>query len=705
MTTSDAGRDATSAGVLSEAYEDANSAIAAEDFWATEYLLLLGPEAKHLSPAEVRRNHAGAARSLVRALDIVRRTGTAADRAFVRRLLIEQRRYLGATHRLFARIDAKDAAGALQIEVDEINSLYASIEASVKRATGPHRAAAARGLTTLDSVAQLVLLSTLVGLLLISVLAGALIRLRRRADRRLHSERDFLSAVLYSIEDGIVACDATGTPTVFNRAARELLGQQDEEADAEALTQFRISRPDGTLIEPEDWPLARALRGETISHLEVAVAPGNAPAREQIVSGQPLVDSDGRRIGAVLALHDITEHNRVQAALRKSEEQLRQTQKIEAVGQLAGGIAHDFNNLLTVITGYADLLRMNLETQGGSTADVDEIANAAARATELTRQLLAFSRQQVLDAQVLNLNDIVSDIGSLLGRLIGDNIDLVVHPAADLWRIEADRSQIDQVLMNLVVNARDAMPGGGKISVETSNVHLDESFRTADGGASTGPHVKLVVRDEGCGMDTDTLARVFEPFFTTKGEGEGTGLGLATVYGIVAQSGGSITAESEPGQGTQFQIFLPRVDAALDIRSADVPAGAVPLGSETIMVVEDQATVRELAVKILSTSGYNVIEAANPLDAARIFQLAEGAIALVLSDILMPEMTGVELAEELTQRQPDIKILLMSGHAGIGPGSEIGERAFIQKPFTPASLTRKVRVVLDELAPHAAVGA
>jgi PAS domain S-box-containing protein len=575
-TTRAAGRDATSAGALADAYEDASTAIAAEDLWATEYLLLLSSEAKHLNRGEIRRSHAGAARSVVRVLGVIGRSGDAADRALVHQLLIEQRRYVGSTHRLFARIDADETDEALQIETLEIDPLHASVNANIQRATEPHRVAAAKALDALDSAAQLVLLSTLVALLLIVLLTGVLVRMRRRAGERLRTERDFLSAVLYSIEDGIIACDETGRLTVLNRASRRLLGALADEKVDTAIAQLSVYRQDGTLIEAEGWPLTRALRGETISRLDVAVVAAGEPARDMVISGQPIIDNDGRKLGAVIAVHDVTEQNRTQKALRESEDQRRQTQRIEAVGQLASGVAHDFNNVLTVITGYADLLRMDLEAQGQSTAEVDEIASAAARATELTRQLLAFSRQQVLHPQVLDLNDIVSDIGRLLGRLIGDDIDLVVRPGADLWPIEADRSQLDQVLMNLVVNARHAMPEGGTIWVETSNVDLDESFQAANADASTGPHVRLAVRDEGCGMDAETLARIFEPFYTTRGDGEGTGLGLATVYGVVTQSGGCITAASELCRGTEFQIHLPRAEAAIDALSFGGAAEAVP---------------------------------------------------------------------------------------------------------------------------------
>src|SRR5213594_80860 len=392
------------------------------------------------------------------------------------------------------------------------------------------------------------------------------------------------------------------------------------------------------------------------------------------------------------------EHKKAEEALRRSEEQLRQSQKVEAIGRLAGGIAHDFNNLLTIINGYTELLLARLPGNDKMSRDVNEIRQAGQRAASLTRQLLAFSRKQILEPKVLDLNAIVVELEKMLRRLIGEDIRLTIAPAADLRRIKTDPGQIEQVIMNLVVNARDAMPQGGNLTLETSNVVLDQAYAARHVGVRPGAYVMLAVSDTGCGRDKEAMAHIFEPFFTTKAPGKGTGLGLSTVYGIVKQSGGNVWAYSEPGRGTTFKIYLPQVEGVVDRPPRDGPRTVIPRGSETILLAEDQKELRELIRQMLEMNGYTVIAASDGLEAIEICKRHEAPIHLMLSDVVMPQMGGRELAQRLATVRPDMKVLYMSGytsnaivhHGILDPGT-----LFIQKPFTPDSLARKVREVLD----------
>ena len=392
------------------------------------------------------------------------------------------------------------------------------------------------------------------------------------------------------------------------------------------------------------------------------------------------------------------ERKKAEEALRRSEEQLRQSQKVEAIGRLAGGIAHDFNNLLTIINGYTELLLARLPGNDKMSRDVNEIRKAGQRAASLTRQLLAFSRKQILEPKVLDLNAIVVELEKMLRRLIGEDIRLTIAPAADLRRIKTDPGQIEQVIMNLVVNARDAMPQGGNLTLETSNVVLDQAYAARHVGVRPGAYVMLAVSDTGCGMDKEAMAHIFEPFFTTKAPGKGTGLGLSTVYGIIKQSGGNVWAYSEPGRGTTFKIYLPQVEGVVDRPPRDGPRTGIPRGSETILLAEDQKELRELIRQMLEMNGYTVIAASDGLEAIEICKRHEAPIHLMLSDVVMPQMGGRELAQRLATVRPDMKVLYMSGytsnaivhHGILDPGT-----LFIQKPFTPDSLARKVREVLD----------
>lgn len=390
--------------------------------------------------------------------------------------------------------------------------------------------------------------------------------------------------------------------------------------------------------------------------------------------------------------------NRDVTARRNLEEQFRQAQKMEAVGRLSGGVAHDFNNLLGVIIGYAEFLQERLEPENALRGSADEILNAGKRAAGLTRQLLAFSRQQVLDPKVIDLNGAVSDMEKLLRRLIGEDVELSTQLASDLGRVKADQGQLEQVVMNLAVNARDAMPQGGKLIIATENMVMDEAFvRRYPYPVQPGPYVCLSMIDSGIGMDSETKARAFEPFFTTKEKGKGTGLGLSTVYGVVKQSGGYIDIFSSPGAGTTFKIYLPRIDEAVKLPAPSQGEGSFD-GKETILLAEDEASLRRLTRATLEQSGYKVLEAKDGVEALAVSEASDLPIDLLLTDVVMPGMGGRALAQELTRQRPEMKVVYMSGYTGQGvgtqgpidPGSD-----FLSKPFTGVVLARKIREALD----------
>ncbi len=397
---------------------------------------------------------------------------------------------------------------------------------------------------------------------------------------------------------------------------------------------------------------------------------------------------EGRDASLVLA-NDVSERKRLERRLGEAE-------KMEAIGRLAGGVAHDFNNLLTVISGYASLV---LADQDRNCEELREIAHAADQASALTRQLLAFSRRQVMHPQVLDLNEIIAGMRSMLHRIIGDDVTVGTQLAGDLAPVEADQAQIERVVLNLAANARDAMPAGGRLTIETANVELDAEYVNTHGEGTPGPHVLLAVSDTGMGMSPEVRARLFEPFFTTKEAGAGTGLGLATVFGVVKQSGGSIYVYSEEGAGTTFKIYLPAAQAEMTPAAPAAPEPAVARGTETIMVVEDDESVRELVRLILEGNGYRVHAVGDPADAARVCSEVPAGVDLLLTDVMMPQLSGRELAERMAEANPGLRVLFMSGYsdeAVYRHGVLSPDAAFIEKPFTERSLTGKVREVLDQ---------
>ena len=403
-------------------------------------------------------------------------------------------------------------------------------------------------------------------------------------------------------------------------------------------------------------------------------------------------DSTGKPTGFRGIFRDVTERLQL-------EDQLRQAAKMEAIGQLAGGVAHDFNNILTAIIGYSDVLIERMGKDSPHKEKVYQINRAALRAANLTRQLLAFSRKQILDLRPLNVNEVLTNFEKMLKPLIGEDIELMTALDPNLARTMGDSGQIEQILLNLAINARDAMPAGGQLTVETRNVILDEEYARAHPEVHAGPYVMLAVSDTGDGMDSYVLSRAFEPFFTTKGKDRGTGLGLATVYGIVKQHQGHITAYSEVGRGTTFKVYLPIIENASDQESKITAVQAQLVGTETILIVEDEEIVRDLTSEVLQTLGYKILQAGNPEEAARVSKLHGGPIHLMLSDVVLPQMDGKRLYKLLAPLFPGMKVLFVSGyaenaivhHGVLDPGVN-----FLHKPFTVEALTKMVRKILDE---------
>ena len=495
-------------------------------------------------------------------------------------------------------------------------------------------------------------------------------------------------------KDAIYVHDLTGRYLMVNKAGEELIGYSREE-----ILQLRISDVvPRNCLDQIHARLKERLDDHSLTIYEVEAIRKDG-SRVPIEVSSRLIYEHGVPVAVQGSARDITERKRAEEALRASQLQLQQSQKLEAIGQLAGGVAHDFNNMLTAIIGYTDLSLRRVGLENPIRRNLEETKKAAERAASLVRQLLAFSRKQILEPKVLDLNDVVKDMHKMLTRLIGENIKLATRLQTDLGSVKADPCQVEQIIVNLVVNARDAMPRGGRVTIETSNIVLDDQIVFKHVSVKPGKYVMLAVSDTGSGMDQETQARIFEPFFTTKEVGKGTGLGLSTVYGIVKQSGGNIWVYSEQGLGTVFKVYLPRID---DTTATTIPSPAldtsVPRGTETILLVEDEDIVRGLTRKILMQAGYNVLDAKGGEEAISLCRAHAGPIDLLLTDVVMPEISGKEIADRLLELRPLTRVLFMSGYtdeAIVQHGVLDANVKFIQKPFTWVGLTRKVRNVLN----------
>jgi PAS domain S-box-containing protein len=506
---------------------------------------------------------------------------------------------------------------------------------------------------------------------------------QKQAGETLRKERDFSEAATGSLPGLFYLFDDQGRFLRWNRNLERLTGYSAKQIAEMSPLDFFVGEDRKTI---EDGITEVFDKGQTTAEVDLVARDGTKTP--YFFTGE-LVVLDGRRCVVGTAI-DLVERRRL-------ETQLRQSQKMEAIGRLAGGVAHDFNNVLTVILSNSEMLAGQLSPEDPRRQELIEIRDAAQRAATLTRQLLAFSRKQVLKPRVLSLNAVVVTLEKMLRRLIGEDIELVTVLQPDLCPVEADPGQLEQIVMNLAVNARDAMPEGGSLSIETGNAEVDEVFARKHFPMVPGRYVMLVVCDSGAGMDAETQRHIFEPFFTTKPRGRGTGLGLSMVYGIVKQSGGYIWAYSEPGLGTTFKIYFPRVEGARGDAEAAVSESSSPPGRETILLAEDEDSVRRLARRILEEAGYIVLEAREATEALTISEGWHGPIDLLVTDVVMPELNGRELAERLSVLRPGIQILYISGYTDhdvldgiVGPGNN-----FLQKPFTPESLASKAREALD----------
>ena len=535
--------------------------------------------------------------------------------------------------------------------------------------------------------AQLVL-AALAVLISLIITYARLVFTQREQERSAVALRDS-HRLLHSIMEGaneiVFVKDLKNRYLMINTPGAQMIGRTVDQVLGK--TDADLFPPDtAQAIAEADAQVIRSRKPSTYDlHLQTPVGP-----RIFLSTKSPYFSPEGELLGLICFSVDVTDQ-------RKLEQQLRQTQKMEAIGTLSGGIAHDFNNLLTVIKGYTGILQERLDSENLRSL-VGNIDQAAERAAALTRQLLAYSRRQVLQPKVINLNSLVHGIDRMLRRLIGEDVEMSTVTDPQLGSVKADPGQIEQVIMNLAVNSRDAMPTGGRLTLETANVELDDAYAHDHPGTLPGRYVMLAVSDTGTGMDAHTKSQIFEPFFTTKGIGRGTGLGLSTVYGIIKQSGGAIEVYSEPQQGTTFKVYLPRVEEPAEALGAKAPLAAPVRGNETILLVEDDVQVRDLAAAVLSNSGYKVLVAESSREVVTKVEQHAGPIDLLLTDVVMPGVGGRELANQVKALRPSIKILYMSGytpnaivhHGVLDPGT-----FFLQKPFTPSSLTTRIREVLD----------
>jgi PAS domain S-box-containing protein len=516
---------------------------------------------------------------------------------------------------------------------------------------------------------------------------------KHRMERKLKESEQWFSTTLRSIGDAVIATDRTGRVIFLNSSAELLTGWKHQQALGNTLTDvFHVI--DAETRQPTQNPVDQVLQcGQPVAMASGTMLVGLDGVERLIAdSAGPILDEQGRISGVVLVFHDIT-------AQRRFEEQLRQALKMEAVGRLAGGVAHDFNNLLTIINSYSELLREALDSEDPRQEHVTAILRAGERAAGLTRRLLAFSRKQILRPVIVDLNQIVIDTAKMLARSLGENIKLETLLEPALRRVRADPAQIEQVIVNLALNSRDAMPAGGRLTLATTNVVLGHSHLQAHPELQPGPYVVLTLTDTGTGMDEVALAHIFEPFFTTKEVGMGTGLGLAMVYGIIKQSKGYIYVASQMGHGTTVTIYLPALEQALTpVESTREAEFFFPRGSETILLVEDEPGVRGVAQKVLQQSGYTILEANNGVEALAVCEQHLGPIDLVITDVIMPEMSGPELVRQLSLKFPGMRSLFISGYTAnalISEGMLADGVQLLEKPFTLASLAKRVREVLN----------
>jgi len=518
---------------------------------------------------------------------------------------------------------------------------------------------------------------------------------RRQAEEQLQKSQARLAQAQQIAHVGSWEWDIAEDKVTWSDEIARLYGHKPEDMGATMAKCFER-------VHPDDAARAKAVMESAVRDLQPFECEHRVITPEGIERtlhgrGEVIVGENGKVLRMIGTAQDITAAKKAAEALRETDEKLRQSQKMEAVGRLAGGVAHDFNNLLTVVTGYCDILLRRLGETNSMREDALEIQRAAERAASLTRQLLAFSRKQVLQPRVLDLNETMENMGAMLRRLIGEDIELRACLDPKLGRIKADKGQIEQVILNLAVNARDAMPFGGKLTIETSNVFLDQRSVFRNRGLDPGEYVMMAISDTGVGMTEEVKAHLFEPFFSTKGLGKGTGLGLATCYGIVCQSEGDIRVYSEPGVGTTFKIYLPRLRDETGKASGPIVSNELPAGHESILVVEDDAALRRLATSVLRDCGYRIQEAANAIEALGMIG-RDTVFDLVVTDVIMPQMSGKELYTEIMKRVKGTKVLFISGYTddALAHHGVLEEGlSFLEKPFSPAQLAQTVRATLD----------
>ena len=511
--------------------------------------------------------------------------------------------------------------------------------------------------------------------------------------KRVEAERERLTTAIEYAGEVVFITDPDGTIQYVNPAFTAVTGYSREEAAGQNPRLLKSGKQ-GQDFYQDLWG---TITGGRVWQGRIVNKRKDGTLYTETATISPVKDGSGRIISFVAIKRDITEHLRTEDERAKLQDQLQQAQKMESIGRLAGGVAHDFNNMLSIILGYGDMVHQKLHPGDPLREEVEEILKAGRRSADLTRQLLAFSRKQTLQPEVLNLNDVVRNIEKMLRRLIGEDIALELLLSRDLSHVKVDPGQIEQVIMNLAVNARDAMPIGGKLLIETTEAELDEAYAERHAGVAPGKYVMLAVTDTGCGIDKEVLTQIFDPFFTTKEKEKGTGLGLATVYGIVKQSGGNIWAYSEPGQGATFKIYLPVTGDQPVAIAGEVAQEESSGGGQRILVVEDEAALRGLLEAILSRSGYKVTLAANGGEALLLVEEKGLKPDLVITDVVMPGMSGSVLSERLRRKQPDLKVLFMSGYtdnAIVHHGVLDQGTPFIQKPFTLRDIAEKVRAVL-----------